>query len=76
MSIVDDYPGVTEFGAEPTQIPADTMRKIELEARDSIEIGTKLRAGLIDHPKLGSTLILVKENGTGFAFADRAPFID
>jgi hypothetical protein len=72
----DDYPGATEFGANPTKVSSDTIRQIEFEATDSGLIGTRMRASLINHPKLGSVLILDQEDGSGgFVLADRVSFI-
>lgn len=73
--VQDDYPGVAEFGAEPTKVSADTIRQIEFEATDSRPLGRKMRLHLVDHPKLGAVLIMDKDDGTGgFVYADGVIF--
>jgi hypothetical protein len=72
-----DYPGVTEFGALPTKVELETIRKLESEVKNLRPIGTRdISVSMGDHPTLGSVLIMNLDDGIGgFVLADQVRFV-
>lgn len=76
MTIKDDYPGVTEFGAFPSEVSIETIERIESEATNLRAIHRIRLISMMDHPTLGTVLVLDRDDGTGgFVMADGVRFV-
>lgn len=76
MAVVDDdYPGVTDFGADPSHVSAETIRKIEREVKNLQFFMTPDFVAMGDHPTMGKVLIVKNDRTGGVVFKDGVTLI-